>query len=323
MAQSNAKEIAKKAFPSTVILVMQDNYGNPISLGSGFFVSKDIVATNCHVIMNSSKGYIKIVGQERKFLTENITNIDEKHDLVLLKIKDGNFPNLEISKNDSIAVGEEIFAIGNPKGLEGTFSTGIISGIRESNNIKFLQITAPISPGSSGGPILDKEAKVVGIAVSTFRDGQNLNFAIPVQYLRELLNKESVFSSLTSLIKNKAFQNIMNGYGSRSTSAISIENIVNEYTTEYGINGPYKEQCGFSFSFRNKLEQSIKGINYIVIFYDATGRPIHYQEKIFYEDILPGLAKRESFFIDMGENVVFKLSKHKEIRILDFKINEN
>lgn len=86
-------------------------------------------------------------------------------------------------------VGSAVYVIGSPKALEGTFSTGVVSAIRELEGRSFLQVSAPISGGSSGGPVLNSEGAVIGVAVATLRDGQNLNFAVPARYLSDLMNK--------------------------------------------------------------------------------------------------------------------------------------
>lgn len=187
-AQS-AQEIAKKAFDSTVLLVMEDSNGQPLSLGSGFFVRDGEIASNLHVVAGAAKGYAKLVGQKTKYDIEGITAIDSKYDLVLLKISVGRTQALPLGNSDSVQVGDNIYAVGNPQGLEGTFSQGIISSIREVGTDKVLQITAPISPGSSGGPVLNMKGEIIGVSVATFKSGQNLNFAIPSDYLKTLLSK--------------------------------------------------------------------------------------------------------------------------------------
>jgi hypothetical protein len=84
-----------------------------------------------------------------------------------------------------------VFAVGNPRGLEGTFSSGIISGMRTlPNGVDYFQITAPVSPGSSGGPVLNQNGEVVGVVVGQLSGGQNLNFAIPIKYLRDLVRDD-------------------------------------------------------------------------------------------------------------------------------------
>ena len=91
----------------------------------------------------------------------------------------------------AVSPGEEVFAIGNPEGLEKTISQGIISGLRKRGDRDLLQVTSPISHGSSGGPILNAKGEVVGVAVGMLEDGQNLNFAVPVAYVRAILEQKA------------------------------------------------------------------------------------------------------------------------------------
>lgn len=185
-AQST-RQIAQNAFPSVVLLVMEDANSQPVSLGSGFFVKDDIVATNLHMIEGAARGYAKIVGRKPKYEIVGIVGLDTQRDLALLKITGVRAPSLTFGDINQVAVGDEVYAIGNPQGLEGTFSQGIVSSIRQVGSDILFQITAPISPGSSGGPVLNAQGKVIGIAVATFKGGQNLNFAIPATYLATLL----------------------------------------------------------------------------------------------------------------------------------------
>ncbi len=185
----DARLIAKQTLPSVVMLEMYDDDNRFISLGSGFFVRTDIVATNYHVIEGASDGFAKIVGQNSSYQIEGIVGLDRRRDLALLKLKGAVGNPLKLADISTIEVGEEVFAVGNPKGLEGTISPGIISGssIRELEDENLIQITSPISPGSSGGPVVNKKGEVIGIAVSSLKDGQNLNFAVPSSYLALLL----------------------------------------------------------------------------------------------------------------------------------------
>lgn len=125
-----------------------------MSLGSGFFVKEKVVVSNFHVIEKAARGYAKLVGQKAKYNIEGVVGVDAKHDLVLLAVEDATAPVLKIGDGLKVAVGDTVFAVGNPQGLEGTFSQGIVSGIRQFETDSLLQITAPLSPGSSGGPVL-------------------------------------------------------------------------------------------------------------------------------------------------------------------------
>jgi S1-C subfamily serine protease len=185
----SAQEIAKRAFASTVLLVLEDANGQPVSLGSGFFVRDSEIASNLHVIAGAARGYAKLVGQKPKYDIEGITAADAERDLVILRVPGARAPALNLASSNAVQVGETVYAVGNPHGLEGTFSQGIVSSMREVGPDRLLQITAPISPGSSGGPVLNGKGEVIGVSVATFRGGQNLNFAIPADYLRTLFGK--------------------------------------------------------------------------------------------------------------------------------------
>lgn len=125
--------------------------------------------------------------------------MDKTNDLVILKVSGLYGDKLTLGSETIPEIGEKIYAVGNPKGLSGTFSEGILSGVRELTTNKVLQITAPISPGSSGGPVLNSSGQVVGIAFASFTSGQNLNFAIPVKYLINLKSKIGTVTSLSTV----------------------------------------------------------------------------------------------------------------------------
>ena len=182
------EKIAQEALRSTVLLKMQ--LANGRSLGSGFFIEGGLIATNYHVIKDAKRGIAKLVGQEKEFAIDGYVAIDKDRDLAILKVTGLRAPALSLGNSDNVQVGETVYAVGNPRGLEGTFSPGAVSSIRPEGNAvirgKILQITAPISPGSSGGAVLNSRSQVIGIAVATRVDGQNLNFAIPSNYLDDL-----------------------------------------------------------------------------------------------------------------------------------------
>ena len=188
---ANAKtpqQIAKKALAATVLLVMEDANGKLLGLGSGFFVDTNLIATNFHVIDGAARGTAKLVGEQTEYPIEVFTAMDETHDLAILQVAAPDIQPLPLGDSDTVEIGDTVYVAGNPKGfLEGTFSDGIISAVRGGSTNKWFQMTAPISSGSSGGPVLNSSGEVIGVSVATFRDGQNLNFAIPSNYLKKLL----------------------------------------------------------------------------------------------------------------------------------------
>src|SRR5207247_290478 len=160
------REVARTSFPSVVSIEMKDGAGYPKSFGSGFFVEDEVVASNFHVVQGASTGTIKISGKTEKVAIKSILASDQTYDLVLLKVPSGGGPPLKLAGASSVEVGDEVFDVGSPHGLEGTFSQGIVSAFRENGRRRLIQITAPISPGSRGGPILNAKAEVVGVATA-------------------------------------------------------------------------------------------------------------------------------------------------------------
>ena len=183
------QEIAQKALDATVLLVMEDASGKVLGVGSGFFVRTNQIATNFHVIEGAERGIAKRVGLETEYKITSFNAIDETHDLAILQVSDASVPALPFGDSDAVVIGDTCYVAGNPKGyLEGTFSHGLISAIRELQSGKLLQLTAPISSGSSGGPVLNNKGEVVGVSVITVTGGQNLNFAVPSNYLNTIIS---------------------------------------------------------------------------------------------------------------------------------------
>jgi hypothetical protein len=181
-----AKQIAQRTLPSVILVIIDCEDRRTISYGSGFFVSAGIVATNRHVVECGYKGSVKLIGQDRLYpiVTQWLAPA-ESLDLALLKVEGLNKPPLTLNSGRNLSIGEKVYAAGNPKGLEGTFSDGIVSSVRADE--KLIQHTAPISSGSSGGPLLDEYGKVIGVNTLYFRESQNLNFAVPAVYLKTFL----------------------------------------------------------------------------------------------------------------------------------------
>ena len=199
-ATQTPRDVASRSFPSVVLIVTADSNGQPLALGSGFVITSGIV-TNVHVIRGAFSGTVKLVGAPKVQPLAGILAVDTLHDLILLSAPTLIAPPLAVGDSHVMAVGDEVYALGNPQGLEGTFSQGIVSGIRRPGFDTVLQITAPISPGSSGGPVLNATGEVIGIAVASFREGQNLNFAIPAAYLTPLLSKVATAARPLSVVR--------------------------------------------------------------------------------------------------------------------------
>ena len=180
------QEIAKITLGSTVHLGVVDANGKSWT-GSGFVIRDDQIVTNYHVIDNMSIGGVKLVGKEDLYPIEAILAVEENRDLAIIKVVGIDVPALSLGDSDTVQIGDKVYVAGNPQGLEGSFSDGIISAIRGGSADKFFQMTAPISQGSSGGPVVNEKGEVIGVSFATLHDGQNLNFAIPVNYLKPMV----------------------------------------------------------------------------------------------------------------------------------------
>jgi len=306
-ATRTPQEIANLAFRSTVFLILEDANGRPTAIGSGFFVREGHVATNWHVLEHSSAGHVRLAGGKATYPIQGLVAVNERIDLAIVKVASDIGTILPLADSSSVIVGDTIFAAGNPQGLEGTFSQGLISSVREVAGDKYLQITAPISPGSSGGPVLNGAGEVVGIAVGTVRGGQNLNFAIPSNYLRALMQNTGVVKPLRPSTQRQK------GLGTRrrehNLDGVAGGSLV--WTYEHLETGQY------SFSLRNDTQRHIRNVRCAVIFLDRSGEVLE-TDLIAYDSLIPaGLARRVN---DSVHPSVQRLTTNVEVRVLDFDV---
>ena len=194
-SQDLLPELVRRIKPSAVAIETFDARGEKLSRGSGFFVDTDRIVTNRHVLegayraeVHSSSGGV--------FPVKGVLAVDAEGDLALLKI---DAPNPQIKPlpldKTSPQEGESLVVIGNPLGLEGSVTNGIVSAVRDIPTFgRIIQITAPISAGSSGSPVVNMQGQVIGIATLQITGGQSVNFAIPSERISQLQS-----TSLTSL----------------------------------------------------------------------------------------------------------------------------
>lgn len=280
------QEIARRAFHSTVALEVELANGGRHTVGSGFFIGTDQIATNLHVVHGVfGNCYAKLVNQTSEHLVEGYTQIDVEHDLIILKVSETNAPKLWLSNSDNAQVGDTIYAVGNPQGLRGTFSDGIISGIRSDTAGKVLQMTAPTSRGSSGGPVLNSRGELIGVSFASFRDGQNLNFAIPSNDLSLLASQPM---NLKSLFLTK-FEGVT------------------------WIANPQRIWTGtatYTFYLKNKHRWNVKDIHCLVLLYDELQRHIGFDIVKVSGPIPPGattdVTRHSIFDIPRFQNLNFK-----------------
>jgi S1-C subfamily serine protease/regulator of sirC expression with transglutaminase-like and TPR domain len=186
---ATADVIFAQASPAVVQVVIYDQQANPLGSGSGFVVSrKGLIATNFHVIDEAHTAHV-VLADKKTLAVEGIAAFDQQADMAIIKVaKPVDVQPLELADDDPPPVGTRVYAIGNPHELVNTLSDGLVSGhqITPIHPIVMIQMTAAINPGSSGGPLLGPDGKVVGVT-SLSRAGQSLNFAVPVSHVRRLL----------------------------------------------------------------------------------------------------------------------------------------
>ncbi len=205
-------------------ILTEDDLGFDAGQGSGFFLPRELVGTRCdyheltkpstngevlfaylltnyHVIRSAADATVRL-RDGRSGIIGDIVAEQEDIDLALVvvffggladdKSRDGTpLSTLSIANGPELPVGQKVYAIGSPKGLEASLSGGIVSGKREiADGIWWLQTTAPVSPGSSGGPLLNSSGEVVGVVTAQQCNGQNLNFAVPASQIRAFLKKQ-------------------------------------------------------------------------------------------------------------------------------------
>ena len=236
-----------------------------------------------------------------------------ERDLVILKISGGGAPTLTFGNSEMVQVGQTVYAAGNPQGLEGTFSQGIVSSIRELGTDKLLQITAPISPGSSGGPVLNSKGQVIGVSVATFRGGQNLNFAIPSDYLKALLGKTGPPRSLGQVNSVETRRSMLADLGDQAPEGVVASHFSWNDNQFMGF---------YTFSVRNNLREPIRDILCMVIFYARDGLPIETEFITIPGPIGGRLARRSPRAGRFEPDQVRNLTAKTEIRILDFRLPE-
>ena len=182
-----AREIAARTAPAVVKIRALAN-GSEVASGSGFVIRADgVVVTNFHVVQEATSLEVELATGE-VFTTVYVLGTDERRDLALLKLPTARLAALEAGDPSAVEVGDPVYVMGNPMGLDRTFSDGLVSARRVLDGVAYLQISAPISSGSSGGPVLDAQGRVVGVATATMAEGQNLNLAVPMTYAEGLLS---------------------------------------------------------------------------------------------------------------------------------------
>lgn len=194
-AQEGIAALHKQARESVFLLRVFDAGGTEIGTGTGFLVQDGIVVTNHHVVDQAFRVEV-VLTDERKIQASGIIALDADNDLALLRLPPVALRPLPLAGSKTVEPGDRVIVLGSPLGLSLSVSDGIVAALRpgglgEDSDLEcpLLQITAPISPGSSGSPVLNTRGAVIGVAEAVLVEGQNVNLAIPSDSVRDLLAK--------------------------------------------------------------------------------------------------------------------------------------
>ncbi|MHB8132460.1 MAG: trypsin-like peptidase domain-containing protein, partial [Mobilitalea sp.] len=186
-----ASEIAKMVSPTVVHIEVRDFNGIPLANGSGFIIgSTGKIATNYHLIKGAYSAKVKTY-DGKVYNVSKVLAYDSKQDLAILKIDATGIQTVTLGDSDKIATGDKIYTIGNPEGMDNTMSDGIIgTKSKVVDGISYIQISAPISSGTSGGVLVNEQAEVIGMTTKNVTDGQNLYFSTPINLLKAISTQD-------------------------------------------------------------------------------------------------------------------------------------
>lgn len=217
----SGEQIFKMATGGMILIQTFDGQGQPHAQGSGFIVSRDGLAlTNYHVIRGASSATAKFSDGTVSDIA-GVVSYDAARDVAVVKLDAPRGTPLQLGESKAVEVGERVVAIGSPLGLQNTLSVGIVSGLRNG----VIQMSDPISPGSSGGAVFDTQGRVVGISVATVVNGQNLNFAVPIDWAKPYLIGGTPTALADVALQNTVRQGIFNGSVTVSAGRAQIWNV--------------------------------------------------------------------------------------------------
>jgi hypothetical protein len=179
---TEGQKVFQMASPSVVVLKTLNSDGQAYKQGSGVVISKNLIVTNCHVLQGGVSFVVVVSG---KNMPGVMYSGDVEKDLCTLSVDTGSLPSVEIRSSNTLKIGEVVYAIGSPKGLDLSLSNGLVSQLR-GQGMPMIQTTAAISSGSSGGGLFDVRGRLVGITTFKIVGGDSLNFAAPAAWISSL-----------------------------------------------------------------------------------------------------------------------------------------
>jgi len=239
LAQNNFTDLVKKTEKAVVTVNTFNADGTALKVGTAFFIEESgILLSNYHVFSEAYSATIK-TSEGKEYQVNKTISYNKELDLIKISITNSlneHFPKLEMALSQPVK-GEDIFVIGTPGGFESSVSKGIVSGIRDIPDAgRLFQITAPISPGSSGSPVLNMQGKVFGIASLQYQEGQNLNFAIDIKLVNKLKEATETLSKSSNVFPSKGEKiDALKYFEDKAISLTLLEqlDLISEYINSY------------------------------------------------------------------------------------------
>lgn len=223
-----AADIYERAHSSVVVVIVADKNSKPTGQGSGFVVAKDRIVTNHHVVEGVESALV-VFADGTSELAEGLAADSPARDLAILVVKTGSRLPLKLGDEDSARQGDSVYALGAPRGLELSLTSGIVSGFRDVDAQFLIQTTAAIAPGSSGGPLFDSQGHVIGVTTALLRDSPGIYFSIGARDVKRLLQTPNLISTPFS--------------GRSQNNRSETESATKGSTGEYKANSPDDESA--------------------------------------------------------------------------------
>ena len=266
----DSAEIVRKVSPAVVLIKGESTTGT--ILGSGLIVSKDgKIATNLHVIRELKSAGVQLASGEI-FDSPSVLAFDDRKDLAIIKIAGFDLPVVELGNSGEVRSGEPVVAIGSPRGLQGTVTTGVVSAVRDDPSgagFKLIQTDAAVNPGNSGGPLLNGRGQAIGIVTAKLRGSEGLNFAVPINYVRGMLDnlqkpmnledlRASLASTKTDVFKSSGFPTL---WKSLTTGKVRSLRLEGDFIYAETVLTDEQRKLGFdSYELKKNSDGSYKGV---------------------------------------------------------------